>query len=892
MKSKAVKTEQGSAGGTRQCRRNKAVQAEQGSAGGTRQCRRNKAVPDVTSQCQEKHGRTREASGKIIMNEKVSWRKLNRRIAPVEALLRAFYIGVMLMLTFFSAEKILSGAFFGFRLFEEERDYAWKSLVLIALSFTAFYYVGNRLGKSRSVTMTGVFFCAVSVILVKKTLESVEILDRGLNYLEIVIMKDLTAEDYKGYIKGHMNILHDASYTIYLIGICAVFLLFFLSFVFNRYIIMFLLPAGAVGLSLAMGMTPDHKGFIYMIFMLFSVTVTGREMDRRSLSPLENGPDHSVKILINHALTVFVIILLLLGAKSLSRKPEELMHKYTEKFQEMQSEFEDYLKGVGRGKDKEEDQRIDNREPKYKNKEVLTVITDKQPLGDIYIKDFSAADYNDAVWDNRNDTFENDLQNYMSIRASRIYLTGGIYRFLKRSHSELLTEYKVEYKSEGTAAVVPYYYDIKMLDILKFDKEDSTSKPSGVMDYSFTAGNVSMLSKSTQEEYLAFQKDMSQVERDFYLWYNDYASMHYMDVPKEIKESALKILKEDSVINSMIEADRYFVENYDQMQREDWYQVIGLLSIEKANAVRNLLTTSYAYSTKLDRIGDKVDPVMYFLNESKEGYCAHFASAGVMMLRSLGVPARYASGYVVRDSRFKRNASGKYAAPVLDSYAHSWVEIYVENYGWIPFDMTPGEGGFSNAPSGGGNEIVTENTSDTVNEITENTTEKVTASTETSETSTDEINVTEAATEDTDAPGKTVKKPDKTAVVILVIVITLVAAASTALIILYLKLRKKRLINDAMTKIAEGTDIEENILLLDHMLLKLMRNILSMRRGRMTDEEYLKNLKKAFPSFSAEEWEKYVEILQKIHYSKQKLAFGGKEAGEVCIKIFKGTVCK
>ncbi|MBR0515342.1 MAG: transglutaminase domain-containing protein, partial [Eubacterium sp.] len=378
----------------------------------------------------------------------------------------------------------------------------------------------------------------------------------------------------------------------------------------------------------------------------------------------------------------------------------------------------------------------------------------------------------------------------------------------------------------------------------------------------------------------------------FYLWYNDYASMHYMDVPKEIKESALKILKEDSVINSMIEADRYFVENYDQMQREDWYQVIGLLSIEKANAVRNLLTTSYAYSTKLDRIGDKVDPVMYFLNESKEGYCAHFASAGVMMLRSLGVPARYASGYVVRDSRFKRNATGKYAAPVLDSYAHSWVEIYVENYGWIPFDMTPGEGGFSNAPSGGGNEIVTENTSDTVNEITENTTEKVTASTETSETSTDEINVTEAATEDTDAPGKTVKKPDKTAVVILVIVITLVAAASTALIILYLKLRKKRLINDAMTKIAEGTDIEENILLLDHMLLKLMRNILSMRRGRMTDEEYLKNLKKAFPSFSAEEWEKYVEILQKIHYSKQKLAFGGKEAGEVCIKIFKGTVCK
>ena len=53
MKSKAVQAEQGSAGGTRQCRRNKAVQAEQGSA------RQNKAVPDVTRRCKAKQGSAR-----------------------------------------------------------------------------------------------------------------------------------------------------------------------------------------------------------------------------------------------------------------------------------------------------------------------------------------------------------------------------------------------------------------------------------------------------------------------------------------------------------------------------------------------------------------------------------------------------------------------------------------------------------------------------------------------------------------------------------------------------------------------------------------------------------------------------------------------------------------
>ena len=67
----------------------------------------------------------------------------------------------------------------------------------------------------------------------------------------------------------------------------------------------------------------------------------------------------------------------------------------------------------------------------------------------------------------------------------------------------------------------------------------------------------------------------------------------------------------------------------------------------------------------------------------------HFASAGALILQSLGVPARYASGYVVEPSAFHKEKKG-YQADVPDYNAHAWVEIYLENIGWVPVEMTPG----------------------------------------------------------------------------------------------------------------------------------------------------------------------------------------------------------
>lgn len=79
------------------------------------------------------------------------------------------------------------------------------------------------------------------------------------------------------------------------------------------------------------------------------------------------------------------------------------------------------------------------------------------------------------------------------------------------------------------------------------------------------------------------------------------------------------------------------------------------------------------------------DFVEYFLNESRQGYCVHFASATTAVLRALGVPARYVEGYVVRENNF--DSEGWASVPAKS--AHAWAEIWLPDIGWIPVESTP-----------------------------------------------------------------------------------------------------------------------------------------------------------------------------------------------------------
>jgi transglutaminase-like putative cysteine protease len=77
-------------------------------------------------------------------------------------------------------------------------------------------------------------------------------------------------------------------------------------------------------------------------------------------------------------------------------------------------------------------------------------------------------------------------------------------------------------------------------------------------------------------------------------------------------------------------------------------------------------------------------PLEYFINQSHEGYCQHYAGAMALMLRMGGVPARVATGFSPGGY-----SDRKKAWIVRDTDAHAWVEIWFDEYGWVTVDPTP-----------------------------------------------------------------------------------------------------------------------------------------------------------------------------------------------------------
>jgi hypothetical protein len=93
------------------------------------------------------------------------------------------------------------------------------------------------------------------------------------------------------------------------------------------------------------------------------------------------------------------------------------------------------------------------------------------------------------------------------------------------------------------------------------------------------------------------------------------------------------------------------------------------------------LEDRYKYSEKVPQHRFPIDA---FLFQDKKGYCQHFAGAAALMLRMLGVPVRVASGFAPGSLDTKTK---EYVVTDLD--AHSWIEVWFQGIGWVPFDPTP-----------------------------------------------------------------------------------------------------------------------------------------------------------------------------------------------------------
>jgi len=105
---------------------------------------------------------------------------------------------------------------------------------------------------------------------------------------------------------------------------------------------------------------------------------------------------------------------------------------------------------------------------------------------------------------------------------------------------------------------------------------------------------------------------------------------------------------------------------------------------DRAVAITNYLRREIKYVNPLpEPPPDQGDPLEWMLFDTKIGFCNYYATAEVMMLRSIGIPARMAVGFAQGELDPQTET---YTVRNLD--AHAWPEVYFPEIGWVEFEPT------------------------------------------------------------------------------------------------------------------------------------------------------------------------------------------------------------
>lgn len=122
-------------------------------------------------------------------------------------------------------------------------------------------------------------------------------------------------------------------------------------------------------------------------------------------------------------------------------------------------------------------------------------------------------------------------------------------------------------------------------------------------------------------------------------------------------------------------------------------ELAGLSDFDAALAVCRYFKNHFTYSLTTDN-GTAEESLERFLYDTREGHCALFATAMTLIMRELGVPARYVTGYAASGTG-EPTGDGRFLYTLREGDLHAWVEVYFKNAGWLPFDPTASVSGFT-----------------------------------------------------------------------------------------------------------------------------------------------------------------------------------------------------
>lgn len=185
----------------------------------------------------------------------------------------------------------------------------------------------------------------------------------------------------------------------------------------------------------------------------------------------------------------------------------------------------------------------------------------------------------------------------------------------------------------------------------------------GTEEYSMKGFNVQQMEERAAPEYMGTLSSSQASFAKTAQKYIEFVYAHYTQLPEEIKNKLSQYREERSLDTEHYPSSRLL-----------------------ADAIINQVHSENTYTLSPGVTPEERDFVEYFLFENHKGYCMHFASSAVVLLRSAGIPARYAEGYTVSENDFTTPDGW---TDIPDSRAHAWAEIYLDGVGWVPVEATP-----------------------------------------------------------------------------------------------------------------------------------------------------------------------------------------------------------
>lgn len=307
---------------------------------------------------------------------------------------------------------------------------------------------------------------------------------------------------------------------------------------------------------------------------------------------------------------------------------------------------------------------------KYKNITDMIVTFNRKFDGAVYLKGSSSAVYGKNEWTNLKDSaYKNEI--FDEFKKSGIYPQDFPSLFSKDSSSECMDiTMWIEAKRKKNKSYAPY--GTKNYGDIIYDKDltvSSNKDKSGDYSYKFIG-----IDSATAAAYLndksGMYTDVQRIESD----YRDFVYDNYLQVP------------DNNAMNEVRDAFADILENapYADSAKE---------KLEILETLRERVNSMSEYTLSPGETPSNRDFVNYFLLENHKGYCMHYATAGTILARMAGIPARYATGYIIVGDDFNdntKNSDGTYTINVMDNRSHAWTEIYLDGFGWIPFEFTQG----------------------------------------------------------------------------------------------------------------------------------------------------------------------------------------------------------